>query len=267
MQVYRGMDIGTAKPSASERAALPQHLIDIRNPDEQFTVGDFCRLADELILSIHAGGALPVVSGGTAFYLKTLMFGMPPSPPSNPQIRSDVRRELEAGGAEALMEELRRGDPLQAAKIHIQDAYRLGRAVEVLRTSGRPLSSYTLPTTPRPDRDFLCLALKRERADIYRRIDERVEAMFSQGLAEEVERLRSAGYGPDAPGMQAIGYREFFEAAPGYETKDLIARIQMDTRRYAKRQLTFFRSLPDVQWFDADDLEGIRACISAWWSD
>lgn len=266
MQVYRGMDIGTAKPSSAERLLLPHHLIDIKNPDEQFSSGEFARLAEEAIAGIASRGRLPVVSGGTAFYLKNLVFGHPSAPPSDPAIREAIRTELVERGPDALMEELRRADPLQAGKIHVRDVYRLTRALEVVRASGRALSSFTPPGAPRDDIDFLCVAIDRPREELYARIGARVDAMIAAGLAEEVAALSRKGYGAEDPGMQAIGYREFLAAAPQTGIEAVAEEIKKDTRRYAKRQLTFFRSLPGVEWFGADQEAAIAERLRTWLS-
>jgi tRNA dimethylallyltransferase len=256
MQVYRGMDIGTAKPPPDLFARLPHHLIDIRNPDEQFNAGDFVRLADEACADIARRGKLPVVSGGTGFYLRNFVLGLPETPPSDPLIREAVQEELRSRGAGALMEELAACDPASAARIHPNDTYRLARALEVFRSSGRPLSSY--PQTAAAGRAhyrFLIIGLARNREEVYRRINERWARMFRQGLPEEVMRLHAAGYGPGDPGMKAIGYREFFtEESPGVRTdieavQTLVAR---NSRRYAKRQITFFASIPGVKWISVD---------------
>lgn len=264
MQVYRGMDIGTAKPSEAERRLLPHHLIDIRDPGEQFSSGEFAKLAEACIDDIAARGLLPVVSGGTAFYLKNLLFGHPPAPPSDPRIRASIKAELLERGARALMDELLEKDPLQAEKIHLNDEYRLTRALEVIRASGRALSSFRPPQAPREDYDFLCMAIDRPRDILYARIDARVDAMMEAGLAAEVAGLAGRGYGKDDPGMQAIGYREFLSSAPGAPLSAVAEEIKKDTRHYAKRQLTFFRSLPGVEWFDADDAARIARRLRIW---
>jgi tRNA dimethylallyltransferase len=263
MQVYRGMDIGTAKPSAEDRARLPHHLIDIRDPNEQFNAGDFVRLADEACLAIFRRGGLPVISGGTGFYLKNFIQGLPETPPSNPEIRSLLTAELREKGAAALMEELAAVDPISAGRIHINDEYRLLRALEVLRSSGRPLSSFQAsapaPGGSRPHYRFLVIGLSRPREELYRRINQRCAEMFRKGLPAEVRRLYEAGYDPRAPGLRAIGYREFFiEDSPGvYRLSQDLAGVEalaaQNSRRYAKRQITFFSPLPDVKWIEAGD--------------
>ncbi|MDR2718706.1 MAG: tRNA (adenosine(37)-N6)-dimethylallyltransferase MiaA [Treponema sp.] len=259
MQVYRGMDIGTAKPSAQERAQLPHHLIDIRNPDEQFNAGDFVRLATEAALDIARRGNIPVISGGTGFYLKNFILGLPEAPPSDAEIRAALKGELREKGAAALMEELARCDPASAVKIHLNDEYRLLRALEVLRTSGRPLSSFGVSGVGAAETGFrfLVTGLFRSREELYRRINDRCAAMFSQGLYDEVRALYGRGYTPRDPGLRAIGYREFFvQDEPGtYRLSQDISGVQaliaQNSRRYAKRQITFFASLPGAQWVDA----------------
>jgi tRNA dimethylallyltransferase len=263
MQVYRGMDIGTAKPSPEERARIPHHLIDIRNPDEQFNAGDFVHLADECCARIAARGLLPVVSGGTGFYLKNFVMGLPGAPPSDPGIRAALKEELRLRGAAALMEELTHVDPESGSRVHINDTYRLLRALEVFRLTGRPLSSYAAPglgsgaDESRRDesgRDgryrFLVIGLERDRAELYRRIDLRCAGMFRAGLPAELARLTGQGYRPGDPGLRAIGYREFFvEEGPGNyrlleDTAPVEALVARNSRRYAKRQITYFASIP-----------------------
>ena len=247
MQAYRGMDIGTAKPDTAVRAALPHRLIDIRDVQEQYTAGDFVRLADEACVEISASGKLPIVSGGTGFYVRNFLCGMPSAPAAEPGLRSLVAADLEARGKAALRAELAEIDPQSAARIHRNDTYRLTRAVEIVRATGRPLADFAPPAGLRADRSFLVLGVAREREELYRRIDARVDAMFAAGLEAEVDRLRQAGCGPGDPGMQAIGYREFFEA--DHTGQDGIReRIALDTRRYAKRQMTFFKALPGIRW-------------------
>jgi tRNA dimethylallyltransferase len=256
MQVYRGMDIGTAKPSPRLRSLFPHHLIDIRNPDEPFNAGEFVRLAGEAVRDISARGALPVISGGTGFYLKNFAAGLPGSPPADGAIRSALKDELRLRGAAALAEELAACDPVSAARIHIHDEYRLLRALEVFRLSGRPLSSYPAsgaePEKVRRDYRLLIIGLTRGREDLYCRINERCAAMFREGLPAELSRLRDAGYGPGDPGMRAIGYREFFiEPSPGdfrlsEDLPAVEALVAQNSRRYAKRQITYFASIPNV---------------------
>ena len=274
MQVYRGMDIGTAKPSLRERAGLPHHLIDIRNPGEQFSAGDFVRLAFESIADLAGRGAVPVVSGGTGFYLKNLILGLPEAPPSDAAIRGALKLELREKGAAALMGELARFDPVSAERIHLNDEYRMLRALEVLRLCGRPLSSFDVSAKPESAGNelrgrcrFVVLGLFRPREELYRRIDERCADMMSRGLPDEVRRLYEAGYTPNDPGLRAIGYREFFvgegSSAGSYRLSHDLAGIQelvaRNSRRYAKRQISFFASLPGAKRIMADRDEGETA--------
>jgi tRNA dimethylallyltransferase len=273
MQVYRGMDIGTAKPSPEERARIPHHLIDIRNPDQQFNAGDFVHLADECCARIAARGALPVVSGGTGFYIRNFILGLPEVPPSDAGIRAALKEEMRLRGAAALMEELVRVDPESGGRIHVNDSYRLLRALEVFRLTGRPLSSYAPPAPGKPGRDgryrFLIIGLERERAELYRRIDLRCAEMFRAGLPAEIARLTGQGYGPGDPGLRAIGYREFFlEEGPGnYRPAEDPAAVEtlvaQNSRRYAKRQITYFASIPGTHRVEssrqADPVEEILA--------
>ena len=276
MQVYWGMDIGTAKPSPQTRARIPHHLIDIKSPADQFNAGEFVSLAKKAIRSAAANNALPVVSGGTGFYLKNLIMGMPETPPSDPFIRMELKSEIRKNGAAGLMEELVQKDPVSAARIHLNDTYRLVRALEVIRQSGRPLSSFAENSLQaKPKRSafrFLVLGLKREREDLYRRINERCSRMFSDGLAEEVRRFYNNGYTPMDPGMRAIGYREFFIEDPEPQkpynyrfTSDLAgteALVAQNSRRYAKRQMVYFNNIPDVTWIEETDPKAAAAAIS-----
>jgi len=267
MQVYRGMNIGTAKPSVEERAKLPHHLIDIRDPSEQFNAGDFVRLADSACVEIASRGKRPVVSGGTGFYLKNFILGLSEAPPSDKSIREQLRRELNEKGAESLMQELASCDTISANRIHINDEYRLLRALEVFRSCGKPLSSFETNTAKnRPKFNFLIIGLSRPREELYRRINLRCADMFKQGLADEVTYLFKSGYTPEDPGLRAIGYREFFvEAAEDKHAKWLLseniegvqALVAQNSRRYAKRQITFFSGIPNVNWIESgcDDEE------------
>ena len=280
MQVYRGMDIGTAKPSAQERHLLPHHLIDIRDPREQFNAGDFVRLAAEACAEISSRGKMPVVSGGTGFYLKNFILGLSQAPPSDAQIRKQLKNDLIEKGTAALMEELASIDPISAARIHLNDQYRLLRAIEVYRSCGKPLSSFEMNPKETSERfRFIIIGLSRPRDDLYKRINLRCAQMIKDGLPDEVRRLYEAGYTPNDPGLRAIGYREFFienpEPPPGARTGDSLregfphaepgkwklsndidgvqALIAQNSRRYAKRQITFFSGIPGVNWIECND--------------
>ncbi|MCL1815048.1 MAG: tRNA (adenosine(37)-N6)-dimethylallyltransferase MiaA [Treponema sp.] len=262
MQVYRGMDIGTAKPDTELRKRLPHHLIDIRNPNEQFNAGDFVRLADAACRDIADRSALPVILGGTGFYLKNFIFGLPAAPPSNPALQKQLRAELAQRGPEVLLEELSRLDPVSAERIHLNDSYRILRALEVCRSSGQPLSSFSGGKITRPFYHFVTAGLQWPREELNRRIDERCEEMFRRGLAEEAAALFRQGYTPDDPGLRAIGYREFFietgtsgKWALSKDLEGVKSLVARNSRRYAKRQETFFASIPEVVWLPGKDLQ------------
>jgi tRNA dimethylallyltransferase len=262
VQVYRGLDIGSAKPDALERKRTRHELIDILEPSQAFSVGEFVRLADEACDRAITVGALPVISGGTAYYIKAFMFGSPPAPPADPLIRAAIQNELVTRGPDAMRQELAVVDPESAARLAPADIYRITRALEVYRCSGKPLSSFKADLKSRSRWDMLALGLDRPRPELYSRIEARVDSMVAAGLPAELEALGLAGYGADAPGMKAIGYAEFLQT--GKSLPEIIADIKLHTRHYAKRQLTFMRSLPGVHWFDASDYDGLMSKVAGW---
>lgn len=251
MQAYRGMDIGTAKPDSSLLSRLPHHLIDIRNPDEQYTAGEFVRLADSLSESLARNAILPIVSGGTGFYIRNFVCGTSSAPPSTPEMRMEVDLDLERLGPAALRNELVAADPVSAARIGERDTYRLTRAVEILRTSGQPPSRFAPSDKPRKDREFLIVGIERPRDELRTRIRSRVKSMFDAGLAKEVAALKAAGYDAACPGLNAIGYREFF-TMEGAALSEIAEAIELHTTQYAKRQMTFLRALPGIVWMGPD---------------
>ncbi|MFP4151451.1 MAG: tRNA (adenosine(37)-N6)-dimethylallyltransferase MiaA [Alkalispirochaeta sp.] len=268
-QVYRGFDIGTAKPSEGERTIVPHHLIDICDGDEPYDIGRFVAACDELVPAISGRGGTAVLSGGTAFYLQGYLYGLPGTPHASPEVRRALEERILRDGLTALRRELAEVDPVTEARIAANDAYRVVRALEVYYTSRRPLSSYSVPTVVRDHLDPLIIGIFRERDELYRRINERVRRMFAAGLAEEVATLLSRGYGADSPAFAGIGYREFLEigGTPPWSAQELDAiqeRIARNTRRYAKRQETFFRKIPRVRWIHAEDAGGIATEVTRW---
>jgi tRNA dimethylallyltransferase len=258
VQVYRGLDIGSAKPSPDLRALLPHHLVDIRSPDEQYHAGDFVSDAETCITAIRDRARVPLVSGGTPYYFRNLLYGLPEAPAADRALQQALYERAQAEGLAPLRAELERVDPATAGRIAPADLYRTVRALEVYHASGRPLSDYHRPQEPREDLQALLIGLDRDRAELYSRINERVDQMFDSGLVAEVDRLRAEGYSPQAPGLRAIGYREFFQSTDETEIRRLIKR---NSRRYAKRQLTFFRSFRNVRWFHPDDSEAISEAV------
>ncbi len=265
MQVYRGMDVGTAKPPLELRKRIPHHLIDVRDPKEQFNAGDFVKAAERLVPEIASRGRIPVVSGGTAYYFRNLIFGLPESPVGDLAVRKRLEEECLSAGLPAMYRRLEEADPESAERISPNDRYRILRALEVFEAAGRPLSACRVPQVPRNDFRFLVIGLDRERSELNERIDRRVDGMFAEGLKEEVSRLMEAGYGVDDPGMKGIGYREFFLMRRDGclclgDVRELIKR---NSRRYAKRQRTFFSSLPGVVWMHPERRDEILAAVTA----
>lgn len=256
LQVYRRLDIGTAKPSLEARTRLRHHLIDIVDPREQFDVGEFVRLAENAISEIRARGRIPIVSGGAGFYLKQLLYGLPSVPASTPEIRTIIQARLAELGLPTLYEQLKAVDPATAERLAPADGYRITRALEVFETSGRPLSDFPLPDKPRSDLTVKLIGLERSRPELHRRIGIRVAGMFAAGLRREIEDLIADGYDAEDPGLGGIGYREFFDSdgnlRPSADDEEISAEIQKNTRRYSKRQITFFRGLPEVAWIPAE---------------
>ena len=265
IQVYRGLDIGSAKPSAQERAQVPHHLIDIRNPDQGFDVGDFVTEAALAVEGVSAREHVPVLSGGTAFYFQNYLLGMPSTPPSNPKFREISRQKWEEEGEERFRRELAAVDQASEARIQVNDSYRLQRAWEVWLQTGRPLSFFSR-TPPSGLGPVFLAGLDRPREDLYRRIEARVDVLLASGLEAEVRTLVGQGWGPQTPAMKGIGYAEWFPwIVTGEGSPSEIRRaIVQNSRRYAKRQLTFFRSLPGVRWYDADEPQQLLTDLREW---
>lgn len=264
IQVYKGLDIGSAKPSKQMLHTLPHHLIDILDPYESWNVSDFVHQTDNLILQIQSRANIPVISGGTAYYFKHTLFGLPDTPPADPETRQYLEKEKQEKGLEYCASLLQKIDPASAAVIAPGDGYRILRALEVYFSTGKPLSSYTLPDKPRNHIHPLIIGLNRDRDELYSRINQRVELMFEMGLYREVQNLLIAGATEHWPAMKGIGYREFFTArkAGEFSLKKIKESIKQASRTYAKRQLTFFRSLPQVHWFHPDEIDKIQALVS-----
>ena len=205
--VYKYFDIGTAKPTPEERAAVPYHLVDFADPAIQFGLGEFMEEADRFCGEIWSRKNVPVLCGGTGFYARNFILGAPTTPESDEKIRVHIKEKLAELGKESLFAELKIVDPLSARKININDEYRICRALEVFYTSGKPLSSYALPDVPRSQYEFLTIILNRDKDDLYRRIDLRVEKMFEEGLAEEIHGVHEGYACHESHRIQRIFYR------------------------------------------------------------
>ncbi len=248
-QVYQGMDIGTGKATAQEREAVPHHLLDVVRPDEEMTMARFIELADRAIVDIHARGKAAIVVGGTGLYVRGLLFGLFEGPPADP----DLRAELAALGMPALRAELERVDPAAATKIEKNDQKRTIRALEVFRLTGEPMSVHQARHDHRsvpPRYPARLVGLSPERDALYRAIDARVDQMIEAGLEAEVAALRAAGYLPPLRSQQAIGYAELHAAAAGeVERVRAIELIKRNSRHYARRQLSWYRSDKAITWY------------------
>ncbi|ROR01592.1 tRNA (adenosine(37)-N6)-dimethylallyltransferase MiaA [Desulfosoma caldarium] len=266
MQVYRFMDIGTAKPSAQERARVRHHLLDVVNPDEPYDAAIFADQARAVIEALHAQGKIPLVVGGTGLYMKALTRGLCPGPPADPELRRELLKDMERHGVAWLHAELSRVDPACAARIHPNDRQRLLRALEVYRRTGVPLSHWQNTHGFRQSLyATIKIALFRDRKDLYGRIDRRVLQMVDQGLVEEVRRLLRMGYPCSLKPMQSLGYRHICQVLAAETTlEEAIRTMQRDTRRYAKRQITWFRGDSEFRWFHAEARQEIfDAVLSA----
>jgi tRNA dimethylallyltransferase len=252
MAIYRGMDIGTAKPTAAERSVVPHHLLDIVDPADEYSVAQYVDDAAAVVAEIRARGREPLFVGGTPLYLKSLLRGLFGGPPADWQLRREIEQELAHVGQSALHERLAQIDPVAAARIHAHDTRRLIRALEVFRATGEPISHQQLQFEDgRPVHECRVFVLRRRREEQHARIECRVEAMIDAGLVDEVRQLLADGRELGRTARQAVGYREVLGYLAGeYEAKEMAERIKARTRRFAKRQGTWFRSLSECRFVD-----------------
>ena len=255
IQVYRGFDIGTAKPGPEDRRGVPHHLIDIAGPEVQYTAADFVRDALEAARGIAARRRLPIVAGGTGLYLKALADGLFPGPGRDPAVRAALEAEAREKGLEALFRRLEAVDPEYARKIRGRDRIRIVRALEVHAATGRPISEHFRETrSPVVGRTVLRLGLRLERETLCRRIEDRVDRMFARGLVDEVRGLLERGVPESAPPFRALGYSHVLRLLRGEIGRDeAVALTKIETRQYAKRQMTWFRKMAGIVWFSPED--------------
>lgn len=255
MQVYRGMNVGTAKPTPEEQKGIPHHLLDVADPDEEFNAATYNSIAFPKISEISSRGSSCLVVGGTGLYIKSLLGGLFECPPTDMELRDSLRRECDLSGSAALHERLADLDPESAHKIHFNDRMRVIRALEIIHLTHRRLSDLTRAHAfGGRTLNVLKLCLEADREDLYDRIDKRSLAMVENGLVEETEDLLRKGYTPDLKPMKAIGYRHMINYLQGDWSLDkAVSELQKDTRRYAKRQLTWFRADPEVTWIESGD--------------
>ena len=268
--VYRGMDIGTAKPTAEELASAPHHLIDIRDPLQAYSAAEFVHDAQRLIAEIRARGALPLLVGGTMLYFKALFDGIDDMPPANPTVRARLEAQAAAQGWPALHAELARVDPTTAARLAPADSQRIQRALEVWQVSGRPLSSFHTTksgaTSANPVSARAIFSLEpQDRAWLHARIAQRFDTMLAAGFMDEVQQLRARGdLHPDLPSMRCVGYRQAWESLDGlHPLSTLRERGIAATRQLAKRQITWLRSMPQRHAIACDQPNATAALVQA----
>jgi len=269
-QIYREMDIGTAKPTPAERARVPHHLIDIRNPDGQYSAAEYARDAATVIQEIHARGKIPLLVGGTGLYIHAVLYGMFAGPERDDTFRSQMTNLASAQGTAFLHQQLAQVDPETARRVHPHDLMRILRALEVYHLTGTPISNLQAhATTPLVRYQTCFLILTMPRPALYARIHTRVDLMIAQGLIAEVRRLLERGYHVDLPALNSVGYQEVGEFLQ--HRRDLpatIALIKQNSRRYAKRQLTWFRKYPEGIWIGAERSaealdQRVEACLQS----
>jgi tRNA dimethylallyltransferase len=259
MQIYRHMDIGTAKPTPEELAQIAHHMIDIVDPDEDYDAVQFSKQGRDRIAEIVNGNLIPFIVGGTGLYIKALLHGLFQSKPVDPRIRDRLNQEAEENGRGFLYERLKKIDPAAAGRIHPNDSYRIIRALETIESSGKPISKHH-QSHGFEDQPFnaLKIGLRRDREKLYGRIDQRVDLMIQAGLVAEVKKLLAMGYSAELKSMQSIGYRhvvEFLEEKLSWD--EYVRTLKRDTRRFAKRQFTWFGADRQNYWYEPDQLNEI----------
>ncbi len=263
MQVYRDFDIGTDKLPLADRRDIPHHLLDIWDPASQFTAADFVRLALQAVSTIHAKNRLPLITGGTGLYLKALIEGLFPEGKKDLRIRQELEQQAAQEGLEVLWRRLNEVDPEYAQKIGTQDRIRIIRALEVFLATGKPFSLHFKATRSFvADFNLIQVGLQLDRETLYRRIEYRVDRMFTQGMVEEVEKLLSLGIKEEAPPFRALGYKQVLRyLKQEIDLEEAISLTKRDTRHYAKRQMTWFRKMKDIRWFSSLELKEITEFI------
>ena len=251
MQVYKRMDIGTAKPTAEEMENIPHHMLSVAEPWEDFSVGKYCDMATPIVDNILARGKTAIIVGGTGLYMDALIRGNAFAPCPSTGCREKLEKQAEEEGIEAVIAQLRAVDPESAERLHPSDQKRIIRAMEVYLETGKTITQHNLETQQIPPRyNPVWFALEdADRATLYERIDRRVEVMLQDGLLEEIKALLAEGVPEKCTAMQAIGYKEFVDALAGRSSiETAVALVQQSSRKYAKRQLTWFRRNPAIHW-------------------
>ncbi|MGI6328211.1 MAG: tRNA (adenosine(37)-N6)-dimethylallyltransferase MiaA [Dethiobacteria bacterium] len=266
VQVYRHLDIGSAKPALEERQGIPHHLIDVVDPEVNFTVFDYQNMARQSIADIHKRGKLPFLTGGTGLYVKAVIDEYNfRSGKVNPLIRERLEEILELKGKEYLYRFLREIDPVTAQKVHPNDIRRIMRAFEFFYLTGEPISSQRELTEKKRSRyNLIMVGLTTKRSNLYERINKRVDLMIEQGLLEEVKGLLEKGYSSDLKSLQSLGYSHMIKYLQGkWDWDNAIINFKRDTRHYAKRQLTWFRADKRINWFEIDERRNIDPILES----
>jgi len=259
-QVYRGMDVGTDKPVLEARQGVPHRLIDLVDPDKSFNAGLYRRQAVDEIERLYRNRRLPLVVGGTGLYVRTLLKGLCDAPPADPIVRAALRQESKNQGFDHLHARLVDVDPAAAARLHPRDESKVIRALEVHQLSGRRMSEFH-QEHGFAERPFsaLIIGLNRERGALYRRIEERIDWQMAHGLTEETKQLLAQGYQRDSAAMKGLGYRQVAEHLAGeYDVAEMVRRFKRDTRHFSKRQMTWFRKEPGIQWLTIKESESVQ---------
>ncbi|MFD0711642.1 tRNA (adenosine(37)-N6)-dimethylallyltransferase MiaA [Paenibacillus sp. GCM10027626] len=269
MQVYRGMDVGTAKIRAEEMEGIPHHMIDICEPDHPFSVSEFQERCRALIAEIAGRGKLPMIVGGTGLYVESVVYGYDFSEAdSDEAFRAEMQQLASTHGNEMLLERLRAVDPQSAARLHVNDQRRIIRALEIFHITGQTLSEQLKGQQKESPYHLCMIALTMERAKLYARIEQRVDAMMAEGLVQEVQGLLTRGVPPAAISMQGLGYKEIVGYLQGeYALEAAVELLKRDTRRFAKRQLSWFRHMKEIEWVEIfenfhENLKPIHAIIA-----
>jgi tRNA dimethylallyltransferase len=258
MQVYRFMDIGTAKPNMKEMSGIKHYLIDEILPDEEFSVARFKELALKYIKEIKSKGKIPIIVGGTGLYINSLIYNIEFSETDiDWDLREQLKKEAENKGNKFLHDKLREIDPEAADRIHVNDIKRIIRAIEIFKTTRKPISYHQeLSKLNPPEYNFILIGLRMNRHKLYERINKRVDLMLEAGLIEEVKKIKKLGYDKYSVAMQGLGYKEILAYLRGELTyEECIDLLKRNTRRYAKRQITWFRKIQDIYWIDVDKCE------------
>jgi tRNA dimethylallyltransferase len=254
MQIYKHFNIGTAKVTAEEMDGVPHYMVDNINPFEDFSVSEYAKMAKEYIEDIFSRGKVPIIVGGTGLYINALMYDMDfANADKNTEIRKELEYKLENMGNKYLYEELKKVDPESAERIHMNNGRRIVRALEVYYSTGENISDFKNDPIKTKDYDFELFVLNRDRTHLYERINLRVDIMIKEGLLEEVKALMDMGLSLDTPAMRAIGYKEVYAYLNGDADYDsMLSALKQNSRRYAKRQLTWFRRYDFVKWLDVE---------------